>query len=565
MADTKATSPGLIDKITKLLADPGLLNMEYVDTKNTGEGVNAERQEPTIFTPEGKGGGDKYAIGKSYGFANLFPNGGARRTLYAEYEELESTFGEIQAAMDMYADYTTMGGSVEYDHSYSVYCTDKEYEDEIKTIEQRTQVKDMMWILARGMIRDGDEFVELIADKDGLAKIRPLAKHEMFRAEDEYGNLPLENAFCQQRGDQRALFDQWQVVHFRARSDLNSLYGRGILYGLRRLAKVLELAEDAVAITRLSRAHSRLKFTIDVGDADAARAQELVEQAKRANSQVRTIDPRTGRMRLKQNPLLAEEHFYIPRGTNGTANVETIAGDQSILRIDDLLHWYDRLFASLKISKAWFGLTGPNIRSVVGEQGLNFMRTVRRYRKCMIDGMNKIYTVGLALQGVPVERLKELELTYKFPLMTHADDELHFNLLKIKLEVAKEHNALKTMCRFDILTKIMGYEDREAKAILKAVDKERKDDPDVYGTPPAPEGEEAASGGEAPPTKAPTPPGFNTNEEQEQDYRPGIYSRRSFDAALTESVQSPAFRQLVRRARNAAELVKDSLPIKVAV
>ena len=541
----KPTAPKLSERITQMFMDPALFISMNTLPKNTAEGVPRPDPDARIF------GDDGPSSGLASNFLNQMKGSRFRRDLYHEYRSIEECFPEICAGLDMYADYTVSGGATERSETYEVSTEDGLFKDELEAVEDRIQLKGQAWSIARGMCRDGDEMLELISDVAGLSKVRALPKEEIFRRETSVGNLPIENAFAQIRRNQRVMFDQWQIAHFRLRVNLEDKYGRSILWGARRVARDLMLSEDALSIARLSRSHQRLKYIVDVGEADSAEAKSIIDDFRLVNRRVRTMSQKTGRMNMRNNPLLAEEDIFVPCRTGGKADVGVIPGDNSYTNITDILHKYDRLFSSMKISKAWFGLTGPNIRSVVGEQGLNFMRTVRRIRNDLRLGLSQILMVGLRLKGVPIEKLMDIKLKFKFPMMSHADDELRFKLDKLKLEVAKQYKDLGLMNRFDIMTRIIGIEEDEANKVLAGYDSERGTLPEIFGLNGSAVPAAAAPGGG---------PGGSQGPQNEASLVSAGISQDDLDRAVQKAIaESPVLADQIASTMELVELLRDSI------
>lgn len=476
------SDPGLLARVASLFQDPRVFQKDSVSELNTAQGeIPTTQFAQTVL-------GEKNGIVSE--FLSGFRDQAKRADLYRQYQDMERTFPELSAGLDMYADYTVSGGGTEKSASFEVETDDRLFKDELRKIERRLGIKEIIWSIARGMIRDGDEFAELIVDGAGLAKLRVLPKNEIFRNEDSIGNLKSGEAFIQRRGEKKILFDEWQLIHWRLRVDQSDPYGRSVMWSSRRLARELALSEDALTIARLSRAHQRLKYVVDVGETtDASEVSEILANARLKNRRIRVMNENSGRLSLRNNPLRTEEDIFIARRPGGSADVSVIQGDKSILSIPDILHKYDRMFAAMKISKAWFGLTGPNIRSVVGEQGRNFMRTVRRIRTDLKIGLTKLYLAGLRIQGVDTQRLLDLDLNFKFPMMSHADDELRYKLDTLKITIAKGHRELGTMSRQDILVNIFGINKHEAEELLINANKEPA--PSVPALAPMPQGQKS--------------------------------------------------------------------------
>jgi len=397
----------------------------------------------------------------------------ARLDMYSQYREMEEQFPEIHSGLDMYADYAVSGGGVEGSPTFEISVKDNEKIQKIlDEVESRIQLKSLAWPIVRSMCRDGDVFTELVVDLAGLARVKTLPVKTMYRNEDQFGNLDKYRAFIQKIGYRSIEFEPWQVVHWRLRYELEEMYGRSILFPIRRLSKELQLSEDALTIARLTRAHQRMKWIVDVTGMSEDQQREYLKNYKIETKKARIIDPQTGRLRLRSSPLRAEEDIYVPRTKDGVGDVIPLSGDTSISQIKDIEHKYDRIFTGFKLSKAWFGLTGPNIRSVMGEQGLNFMRTVRRVRAAFKEGALKVYYVGARVRGIPLEELMNTEIDLIFPLMSHTDDELRYRLEQLKLSIVKQYREMTMMSRRDLMIEILKIPEDKVDQILKRAEED---------------------------------------------------------------------------------------------
>jgi hypothetical protein len=391
----------------------------------------------------------------------------------------------------MYADYSVSGGGIDSTESYEFVCEDKTILDMLESVEKRIKLKQMAWSIVRAMCRDGDAFAENVFDDVSLAKVKVLPAQSMYRIEDKLGNLPPDKAFVQRAGSKEIVFAQWQITHFRLVVDPCEIYGRSILYPIRRLAKELGLIEDALTIARLTRAHQRWLHTIDTTGMNPTQRLDYIRKIKMENRRRRLIDPQTGRFMVQENPLRAEEDIYQGKSKDSVDSITTLNGDSSINNIGDVQHKYDRIFTGLVLSKAWFGLTGPNLRSIMGEQGLNFMRAVRRVRSDFKVGAHKTYVCGLRAKGISYEQIEESNIDYRFPMMSHQDDELRYKLDVIRLSVAEKNRSLGLMSRKDILVEIFKKTAEEADKLLGAADKDQAQKPEPG--PPPPSGEPSVS------------------------------------------------------------------------
>jgi hypothetical protein len=464
----------IFDKIASLFKSSRNIDQTVDPKNNTAEGVSTENPSPYYGVD----------IDSTYvGYLEQTRASRVRIELYSQYLEMEEQFPEIGSGLDMYADYTISGGGIDTGESFDIKTDNEKMKQDLEEIEKRVRLKNRGWSITRSMCRDGDVFGENVIDLQGLAKQKILPSKTMYRVEDRYGNLNPDKAFIQKANSVTIEFLPWQITHYRLESDLTEIYGRSILYSVRRLCKELSLCEDALTIARLTRAHQRWKYVVDTTGMNSTQSMAYLEQRKMMNRKRRTIDPTSGRLMMQNNPLKSEEDIYIAKGKDSLDDVSPMNGDSSINNIGDVLHKYDRMFTAMGVSKAWFGLTGPNIRNVMSEQGLNFMRRVRRVRDSFQEGALKTYIVGLRVKGYTYEQIMESKITLSFPMMSHQDDEMRYKLDLVRLAVAEKMMTLKLIDRETVLTKMFKMSDDESKKLLKLA---KADDP-IQSTGSSPE------------------------------------------------------------------------------
>ena len=157
------------------------------------------------------------------------------------------------------------------------------------------------------------------------------------------------------RGNQ--VLENWQVTHFRLLgNDAFLPYGTSVLESARRIWRQLILIEDAMLVYRVVRSPERRVFYIDVGNVPPEDIPNYMEQAKailRSNS---VVDRESGRVDKRYNPLSVDEDYFIPvRGSEGGTRIDTLAGGTNVTAIEDVEYIQKKLFAALKIPKAYLG------------------------------------------------------------------------------------------------------------------------------------------------------------------------------------------------------------------
>jgi len=392
----------------------------------------------------------------------------SRIQLYKTYLELEEFTPEISKALDIYADYAASGGTTEGASPLMFKSKGGVFDRRLAKIDEVVQLGRHAWAIIRGMCQFGDEFYENIFTEFGLAGLKALPKQTMYRIEDPFGNVERFEQRLPKAKDSVIEFQKWQVSHFRLRVDESKRYGRSILWSIRRLGMELSLMDQAMTIERLSNAHRRLKFKVDTGgDRTEKGIRKAINLVKSVNRRIRTINPRDGKMRLKHNPLRAEEDIFVPVSKESASDVEVLESSEAGKNMGDLQMKWDRLFAGLGVPQSWYGLTGPNVRAVIKDQALNFMRTVRRIRRDFEIVAIVPYQIALMhVYGVSWERVVRANITIAWPQMSHADDLLAIELDEMRAKVCKIYKDLQLYGRHDMLTKVFKKTDDEATALL---------------------------------------------------------------------------------------------------
>lgn len=125
------------------------------------------------------------------------------------------------------------------------------------------------------------------------------------------------------------------------------------------------LMEDSMLIHRISRSPDRRIFYINVGSIPPNEVENFMQKTISSMKRTPLTDSRTGEYNLKYNQQNLLEDFYIPiRGNDTTTKIETAPG-LTYDGINDVEYLRDKLFAALKVPKAFMGyekdLTGKCI------------------------------------------------------------------------------------------------------------------------------------------------------------------------------------------------------------
>lgn len=208
------------------------------------------------------------------------------------------------------------------------------------------RVEDEIWSQAYGIAMMGNDYLELLVTENGVVGTNMLPVPTMRRVERLDGGLvgfvqDITGQFSANSHELRrmlsgqaeiprslALFEDWQVAHFRMRATRRrSPYGVSTAEGARWIWKRLTMLEDSVMIYKLTRSPARFVYKIDVTDVPADKVEGFLRQAKSDLKKQKMVNPRTGRLDMRYATLARDEDIFIGvRDGNDLAGVEVLAG-----------------------------------------------------------------------------------------------------------------------------------------------------------------------------------------------------------------------------------------------
>ena len=315
-----------------------------------------------------------------------------------------------------------------------------------------------LWMWIRQMCKYGDFFLKLeIAEKFGVYNVIPYTAYHIERMEgfnDENpheikykyapdglislssGMFPVPNSAGQMEDPSGIYFDNYEMAHFRLVSDVNYLpYGRAYIEPARKLFKQYTLMEDAMLIHRIARAPEKRIFYMNVGSIPPNEIETFMQKTISQLKRTPFLDEKTGDYNLKYNMQNMLEDFYIPiRGNDTSTKIETTPG-LAYDGIQDVEYLREKLFAALKIPKAFLGYEEEiEGKATLAAQDIRFARTIERLQRIVLSELNKIALVHLYTQGYTDETLTNFSLQLNSPSIVLEQEKIE--LLKGKTELA---------------------------------------------------------------------------------------------------------------------------------
>jgi hypothetical protein len=344
---------------------------------------------------------------------------------FADYENMDD-YPEISAALDIYADDATVSDTV---HGQVIWgmSKDKVIRDIINDLlERRLRIEDEIWLSIRTLAKYGNLFAEVVTSDKGVLGLNWLPPPTMRRIVDQRGTLvgyvqdpsgafafslstkeDLDRLRAQDGVHGAVFFQPWEVVHWRLRGkQMRALYGFSLLDSSRWIWKRLLMLEDNSLACKLMKAPARFAFYIDTGEIPPREARALVDDVRRRYKKKRIVDPATGKLDFRFNPLEQSEDFFIPtRAGKDATRVEVLSGPA----YDDtgvLGYFLKKLFSSLRIPPQYIGGTEVTNRAALTQEDVQFARLEMRLQREFITGLNQVVRVHLAALNIDPDSVR---------------------------------------------------------------------------------------------------------------------------------------------------------------
>ncbi len=358
-----------------------------------------------------------------------------RMSRYSDFGEMEGT-PEIAAALDIYAEESV--SSDEQGKVLHIYSENRKIQEILENLFYETlnvEFNLVMWV--RNLCKYGDFFLFNDIHPDyGVINTYPISISEMEREEGFDSEDPMAVRFrWVTQGNQ--VLENWQVSHFRLLgNDAFLPYGSSILEPARRIWRQLILIEDAMLVYRVIRAPERRVFYIDVGNVPPEDVSNYLEQAQTSLKRNQVVDKNNGKVDLRYNPLSVDEDYFLPvRGGESGTRIDTLAGGQNTAAIEDVEYVQKKLFAALKVPKAYLGYDEDvGAKATLAQEDIRFSRTIQRVQKTVLSELNKLAMVHLYCHGYDAEDLADFELRLSNPSSIAQQQKLE--LTRSRFEIA---------------------------------------------------------------------------------------------------------------------------------
>jgi hypothetical protein len=189
-------------------------------------------------------------------------------------------------------------------------------------------------------------------------------------------------------------------------------------------------------VYRVIRAPERRVFYIDVGNIPPEEIENYMQQAQSSLKRAPVVDKNNGKVDLRYNPYSVDEDYFLPvRGGETGTKIDTLAGGQNTAAIEDVTYIQKKLFAALKIPRAYLGYDEDvGAKATLAQEDIRFSRTIQRIQKTIVAELNKLAMIHLFCHGFEGEELADFSLRLTNPSSIAQQQKLE--LIRSQFEIA---------------------------------------------------------------------------------------------------------------------------------
>ena len=358
-----------------------------------------------------------------------------RRELFRDYDSMDND-PIISSALDIYADESTLK------NEFGDVIQIKTQNENVKALLENLfydilNVEFNLWAWTRNMVKYGDFYLSIeVAPGKGIINVQPLPVYETERVENTDPNNPTYVKFkVNHDPNGKGDYENFEIAHFRLLSDTNFLpYGKAMIENGRRIWKQVSLMEDAMLIHRIMRAPDKRVFKIDIGNIPPQEVDNYMQKIINKMKKTPFVDKNTGDYNLKYNIQNLTEDFFLPvRGGDSGTEIDSLGGLQ-YTAIEDIDYLKNKLFAALKIPKAYLGYDeNVNGKATLAAEDVRFARTIERIQRTLVSELTKLAVVHLAAQGLEGTEMVDFELNLVNPSTIYEQEKVNLWSEKVRL------------------------------------------------------------------------------------------------------------------------------------
>lgn len=392
---------------------------------------------------------------------------------YSDYDLMDSEVPEISTALDVMADFVVYPDNVNKTKIFKVKSKKNSIQKVIDEIDEQTNFHSEFHSMIREACKYGDNFEELLVTKakEMVVGFRNIPTSSMIVGMVN-GVLDKNKPFSQVGTGQDVIaslaYDE--VLHFSLNTDRNryARFGKGVsrIEKSRLIYRQVRLMEEGLMISRLSRSNQNYGILVDVGELMGDEALEFIDKYKKRVARKKYVDPQTGRLSFRYNPLSVIEDIYVPIRQGSGAGIQALNNNDGVKNIDDINYFQNKLIYSTGVPKLLIGKEEDiNSKSTADTQYICFLRTIRRIQTLVEPEIIRFYKIALMSRGI-----SDPNISIEWPVTNTIDEERKWRIEKLKIDIGKSLAESALIDDYYLYKNFMGLSDEEIEILVNRMD-----------------------------------------------------------------------------------------------
>lgn len=230
------------------------------------------------------------------------------------------------------------------------------------------------------------------------------------------------------------LFKENEYFYF----NISSRYGNSMLYAARKDVKILNLVEQALALSRLARSGVARIYYVNTEDATPEERRDIMRYMEETFTQQQTFDAGNKLWKTEYYPFNYLDDIFLPvTGGKGDTRIEQIGGDIDIKAIVDIEWFLSKVFAGLKVPKSYLGfeemMPGALGSTTLVRLDIRYARTIKKLQRSFQLGIRTLLKYHLEAKYQKAVEWDEIPLA--LTTVSGAEESDRWSALKEKLDI----------------------------------------------------------------------------------------------------------------------------------
>jgi len=417
----------------------------------------------------------------------------SRNQLYGIYDEMDESVAYVTSALDILSDDATQPD--EYGNIYYIDSPSEKVRNLLTNLFEDLEIESKISKWARAIAKYGDLFVRVYGSTEdghrGVSSVDDTIYPSSVERRDYRGKLVAFIDMNTSYFNEDSIRPPWDYIHFRHKGDLTPLksrdlgsqetsslvssYGQSILRAAVKVYTQLKFVENMILLSRLTNSVRRNIFSINVGEVDPKQAFETIKKYSDLLKKDVNLNLTDSLYNSAKHTAAFDEDIFIPvSDPKNDIRITTVGGDVNIAEQYDLEYLLNKLFAALKIPKAYLNYEQDlNARSTLIQLDIRYARSVSQLQTTLITGLTRLANIHLAYLGLDPDAV---EFTITMTSVSAIDQEARLEQKQSSVGVARDMWDVFTTMN-DTLTTIRDTEVPDISADLPAEDIPTDDTP----------------------------------------------------------------------------------------